>query len=263
MSPDLSPSSLLGLLARHRTVSITALIIAIAIPYVRHDYTTYLSYGPGGLPYNVTGWLTSTVFLRALAQEAFSTAVYDDPTLPFAQAPGYLPSGFPPRRAGTRPKIGPHPVPQRQIEQLPDEGVRMALIQRFEALAKRAQEKGVVEVRQSVHERQHQGIFVADGKARHAVAEETRGEISHVHAGLDGSVHVVMSPQDCKTVIEAGWGQRHGLDGAKSLKRIMGFSLPVNYMLIYAPRTEAEVDVVLRCVEAGVRFMTGYRGTLD
>lgn len=41
------------------------------------------------------------------------------------------------------------------------------------------------------------------------------------------------------------------------MKRIAGFELPVNYVLVYAPRDQGEIDVVIGIVEAGVRFMTG------
>jgi hypothetical protein len=66
-----------------------------------------------------------------------------------------------------------------------------------------------------------------------------------------------LHPKDCKKVIDSEWGQRHGLSGVEIMKRIVGFSLPVNYVLVYAPRNEAEVDVALEIVKASIRFMTG------
>jgi hypothetical protein len=34
-------------------------------------------------------------------------------------------------------------------------------------------------------------------------------------------------------------------------------NIPVEYLLIYAPRTEAEIETVMQIVSAGVKFMTG------
>jgi hypothetical protein len=33
--------------------------------------------------------------------------------------------------------------------------------------------------------------------------------------------------------------------------------LPAEYLLIYAPRTEAEIETVMQIIAAGVKFMTG------
>ncbi|KAF2462962.1 uncharacterized protein BDR25DRAFT_308043 [Lindgomyces ingoldianus] len=247
---------------KHRAASLSAIGAVAALSYTLYDYLTYLSYGPGGLPYNATGWLVSTVLLRAISREGLSTRMYDNPKLPFADQPGYLPASLP-QRASKRPRIGPHPVPQRQLGQLPSEEIRQKLLERFSQLGYKLEARGLVEVRQSVMELQHKGIFVPRSRKWHTVAQETRGEITHVHAGLDGSIHVTLSPDDCKKVIEAGWGQRHGLDGVRVLKKLVGFIMPVNYMLIYAPRDEAEIEVAMTIVKAGIGFMTGTREALE
>ncbi|KAF2259037.1 hypothetical protein CC78DRAFT_418474, partial [Lojkania enalia] len=240
--------------------SLAALGVAVAIPFAVNDYRTYLSYGPGGLPYNVVGWLVTSTLLRMLGREQFSTKVYEDRSLPLADQPSFLPANFPPQRGSPRPQVGPHPVPQRQLEQLPGPETREKLIRRFRQLGEKAEAKGLVEIRQSQLERQHKAIYVSTARGWHAVAQETRGEISHIHAGLDGSLHVVLHPADCRAIVEAGWGQRHGLAGARAMKRIVGFSLPVNYVLIYAPRDEAEIEIALAIVKASIGFMTGDRG---
>jgi hypothetical protein len=63
-------------------------------------------------------------------------------------------------------------------------------------------------------------------------------------------------------VLDAGWGQRHAFSGVNT-KRILGFALPVNYVLIYAPRDDAEVDVAIAIVKAAIAFMTGAREDLE
>ena len=258
MASGLSLDRVSGLFSTHRTAAISTLGIAVAIPFAINDYRTYLSYGPGGLPYNITGWLITSI-LRVFSREQLSTSIYDDKKLSFTDEPGLLPTNFLSQRSSCRPRIGPHPVPQRQLEQLPSEEIRQKLIASFEQLGHQAQVKGLIEVRQSLFERQHSALFVSKTREWHSLAQQTRGEISHIHAGLDGSIHVVLHPTDCRRVIESGWGQRHGLDGVTVLKKIAGFSLPVNYVLIYAPRDEAEIEVAMMIVKASVGFMTGAR----
>jgi hypothetical protein len=58
-------------------------------------------------------------------------------------------------------------------------------------------------------------------------------------------------------VIQSGWGQRHPLDGSKGLKRLTGMWLPKQYIFIYAPRNDQEIEIVMRIVKASVGYMTG------
>ena len=245
-----------GLFARHRGATLAALGLAAIAPFAIRNYLTYLSYGPGGLPHNVFGWLIANV-MRLLSREQLSTRPYSSKSLYLSGSSGSLPPGFPPRRTSSRPQFGPHPVPQRQVSQLPDTETRQKLIARFQALGKTAQERGLIEVKQSLYERRHSALFVSGKREWHPVAQQTRGEITHVHAGLDGSIHVTLHPEDCKKVIDAQWDQRHGLAGVEMMKSIAGFSLPVNYILVYAPRDDAELDIVLKIVKASITFMTG------
>lgn len=256
MASQLKTQAIVPFLKAHRISLLSAAGLAITGQLILRDYNIYLSYGPGGLPYNIKGWLISAL-LRLLCREPFSTKLYTSPSLPFSSALGFLPDSLP-KREGKRPKIGPHPIPQRQLDQLAPNHIKADLIARFETLALQAQENGLTEWRQSVHERQHRGVFVSpDRKPWNEVAQETRGEIAHVHAGLDCTLHVVMAPADCKKVIDAGWGQRHGLDGVKVIKGAFGFTIPVNYVLIYAPRSGEEIEQALGFVKAAIAFMTG------
>ena len=250
------------LIARHRGATLAALGLAIVAPFAIRDYQTFLSYGPGGLPHNVVGWLIANV-MRVLAREQLSTRPYSDKSLYLSDGSGSLPPGFPPRRKSSRPQFGSHPVPQRQVSQLPDTETREMLIALFQALGEIAQDQGLVEIKQSLYERRHSALFVSKKCDWHPIVRQTRGEITHVHAGLDGSIHVTLHPKDCEKVIEAEWGQRHGLSGVEMMQRIAGFSLPVNYVLVYAPRDEAELEIVLTIVRASIAFMTGSEGLLE
>lgn len=42
------------------------------------------------------------------------------------------------------------------------------------------------------------------------IRKTCNGEIFHVHAS-DGSMHMTLHPADLKTVLEAGWAERHPL----------------------------------------------------
>ena len=49
-------------------------------------------------------------------------------------------------------------------------------------------------------------------------------------------------------MVERGWGERHGLAGS----RIMG--VPIQYVMVYAPRNEKEVEVVVGIAKAAARY---------
>ena len=85
----------------------------------------------------------------------------------------------------------------------------------------------------------------------HSIAKATKREIAHVHTGVgsgDYSMHMCLSPTDCKEVITKNWGERMTLAGSL---------VPNEYLIIYTPRTKEEVEVVKSIVEAAILFMTG------
>lgn len=78
------------------------------------DYQVYLSYGPGGMPYNVAGWFLTSTVVRAISINVFD--VRDFENNPDERT--WLGRNWPEKpRSGVRPKIGPHPIPQRQLDQ--------------------------------------------------------------------------------------------------------------------------------------------------
>jgi len=78
------------------------------------DYLVYLSYGPGGMPYNVGGWLFTSTVARALSINMFDVRDFEKS----ADERTWLGRDWPERqRSGVRPKLGPHPIPQRQLDQ--------------------------------------------------------------------------------------------------------------------------------------------------
>lgn len=80
-----------------------------------------------------------------------------------------------------------------------------------------------------------------------AIASKTAGEICHIHDS-DGSMHVTLSNADGREVLMKGWGERH---------RLSGMYLHLGYTMIYAPRSEEEVQIMGKLFKAGIAFMTG------
>lgn len=105
------------------TIGGTVILVGLASllgPVLWRDYTLFLSYGPGGLPQNALGWIVSGGLLRLMSVEMLSTAQYEKSS----DKRSWI---SPPPRAGLRPQVGSHPVPQRQLAQLPDEEVMAVL----------------------------------------------------------------------------------------------------------------------------------------
>ena len=72
-------------------------------------------------------------------------------------------------------------------------------------------------------------------------------EFAHLHP--DGSLHASLDPKLAKEAVRTGWAishpwafQREGWEG---------------FVMIYTPKTEAELDVVVRLVEQSYAFVTG------
>lgn len=90
-------------------------------------------------------------------------------------------------------------------------------------------------------------IYVkSDVKNINPVAHKIFYEIAHVHPS-DNSLHVYVSPQDAKLVMKRGWAQRFPVT----------WLAPPSWIMVYAPRTEDEVEVVKEIVRAAVCFATG------
>ncbi|PLB47948.1 hypothetical protein P170DRAFT_476601 [Aspergillus steynii IBT 23096] len=248
-SPNLTTTSAPKILLS----ALSATLIVLAY----RDYRTYMSYGPGGSPHNVIGWFGVRVAMRPFKREMFSTDIYTQ-KIKEGESTSYLPIeeelGH---REGGRPTVGPHIVPQRQLDEFGSKEMQKKLVEEFESFATR--NPHAVKLAPSVLELHADAIFVADGLASTFPAQKTRREIAHIHRLKDGSVHVTLAPADCKKVFDAGWGQRHSLSGATVPKAITGrvLELPSEYVLIYAPRTEVEVAFVMEVVKASVKYMTG------
>jgi Family of unknown function (DUF5519) len=209
---------------------------------VAADYRGWRALGPGGLPYNVLGWAIASA-LRPLKREPLSTRLYDHCAVPPAW--DRMRQGALPRRQGTRPHVAHYPIPHRQVAQLASDDVIEQTSAWIRSLP--VEEPGALPLGRSVFERRGEALFCARPAQAAPWLQASRGEIAHVHPH-DGSLHVVLHPQDAVAVIEAGWGERHPLCGVPLL------GIPLTYLLVYAPRNAEELAVVSEIVRRASAF---------
>ncbi|EIW84084.1 hypothetical protein CONPUDRAFT_21818, partial [Coniophora puteana RWD-64-598 SS2] len=220
-----------------------AALTSVLGPWLLDNYRSYMDMGPGGLPYNAYGWLIA-VYRKSFSRETRSTAAYDAD--PYKEA--FLTEAdraFIPERRGDRPATTWHVFPSRQLDRFSPPEVQPLLVEAFDKIA--ADNAHLISVVPSRFERLHPAIVI--GLSRTFVqkaSHKARGEICHIHRGKDFSLHICMASQDCKLVIERGWGERHPLAGSHFL--------PKEYMMLYAPRSEEEVEVIKRCIKAAIGF---------
>lgn len=103
------------------------------------------------------------------------------------------------------------------------------------------------------------GIFCAPGFCFRATC---KGEVCHAHPS-DGSLHLTLHPADVRVVLEKGWGQRHPMAREEegcwwwALVKRWYSAVPAGFVMVYAPRDEEEVAVVLEIVRAAVGWISG------
>lgn len=68
------------------------------------------------------------------------------------------------------------------------------------------------------------------------------GEFAHLHPDPDHSLHVALPPALAQQAVEAGWAEQHPI-ARRGL-------IPPGSVMLYAPRDDAEVDVVAALVRA-------------
>lgn len=169
-------------------------LLLLPLAYLTYkDYSSFLSLGPGGTPYNFYGYLTITS-LRIL-------------TLRNPRAPGLVPAGL--QNGGYLPSAGlskrksPRPevigiAPHRQTNQLPRKEIFDLLSHSMVKLANEHPER--LRIARSCFEKHCPGLF-----STKQVNMTCNGEIAHAHPS-DGSLHMTLHPQDARVIIEAGWG---------------------------------------------------------
>jgi hypothetical protein len=88
-------------------------------------------------------------------------------------------------------------------------------------------------------------LFLPECEPGNARCGFIRGrEFAHVHPPSDGSFHMALAPDDVAPVLKTGWGELHPW-------ACTGRILPTITM-IYAPRNEDEIDIVMMIAAASL-----------
>ena len=221
-------------------IACSSAIVAITW-WITRDFARWKSLGPGGLPHSLAGWLAMS-FLRLLkrdgrdAKRLVSTVASDERS--------YL--GTMVRRQGSRPLVAPYPIPHRQLSDTVSSENLDRLVNLFDQEVEK--NKDTVHYAQSFFEKHHDAITLKHPECGHVHALVSHGEIAHIHPS-DGSMHMILSACDAKTVLDSHWGELHSLAGLFN-------RLPTSYTFVYAPRNEADLEAIQRILSASVTFMT-------
>jgi hypothetical protein len=132
-------------------------------------------------------------------------------------------------------------LPHSQVDQQPDALIRAHL-------ARRISEFPGAEKRAS-------GISVPGARALCLPSEVAAGppeaflidrEFAHLHPLPDSSLHLSLPEPMVEEAVEAGWAEFHPLAGRDGV--------PHTIVMVYAPRDEAELEVVLGLVRRSFQF---------
>ncbi|KAK8061340.1 hypothetical protein PG994_007706 [Apiospora phragmitis] len=237
--------------------------VAPLFSYGVYSYRCWLELGPGGVPYNVKGWLMNLLARPLSRFDVRAVAPYNmEDQKPLYGDLGHVSffgngddaPGLPPLRSGARPDVPSYVIPQRQMT----EQALSAMLARQEAFiaAVAAANASLLRLEPSSLEgRTHNALWLAtdndldsSGGGLPPMLRRTQGEFLHPHR--EGSSHGIFSLTDAARLIELGWAERHPLTGSKA--RI---GLPWSYVFIYAPRNDEELAIWKSIVMAAVRFV--------
>jgi hypothetical protein len=152
-----------------------------------------------------------------------------------------MPTSQLPLRSGSRPRTTPS-NPHTQLDQQPsDSRLVEELARRVFALP------GVVEAPSRISVPGARALMLAPGEpVGPPEAFMVPGEFAHVHPAPDHSLHAMLPLDLAAAAIEAGWAEPHPVAR-------MGL-IPHTAVMLYAPRDEAELDVVEALVRASHAF---------
>ncbi|KAF2761505.1 hypothetical protein EJ05DRAFT_482382 [Pseudovirgaria hyperparasitica] len=217
-----------------------SLLLLTLIPpmyIIVNDYTAFTSLGPGGTPSTPYGYLK----IRFLSLFALR-----DPYAPAFVHPHFTPGVLSalPKRGAPRPRVAGI-APHRQTTQRITPGMYALFSDVLKSLAKDPANHLVQGT--SCFEKHGTGLF-----SLAPIVRTCRGEVCHLHPS-DGSMHLSLHPADAKIVLEAGWGERHPLAQGGWMRRFV----PREFMMVYAPREEEDVRVLVEIVSAAAWWVSG------
>jgi hypothetical protein len=235
----------------HRTAATSAaLAFSLSLSWLLSDFHAWKAFGTGGTPPTWAGYWRMTN-LRIGRLLLFGGDDLRDASRLSGKGPRYLDPSSLSMRQGATPRIVSRTMPQRQVPYKPIE-IQQGVSERLESLITTVAAKypDRLELRPSKTEG---GTALAIYAKENlptikdvAKTDQILGtEIAHVHPA-EGSLHVWLTEADAKTVVEKKWGMRFPLNFVDK-----------GFIMIYSPRTIAEVEVAEMIVKAGVANVTG------
>ncbi|QIX28337.1 phospholipase [Nocardioides sp. JQ2195] len=152
-----------------------------------------------------------------------------------------MPDGLP-VRPGARPLVS-WAYPQQQFSDQSSHELQTALFERIE----RSEGVSVGESQVAVPGSRAFFLAGAAGPAEAFVVEDDK-EFAHLHPLYDTSLHLTLPTDLAADAIAKGWAQPHMHAGTRKSP---------GFVLVYAPRTEAEVETVAGIVEASRLYALG------
>lgn len=209
------------------------------------EYQRWVALGVGGLPHTLDGFRT----LQSLNKKLRNPLDISQLTTKMGATGDIKTLRNLPKRAGTRPTIAPFAIPHRQTDQHNTAAIRDEQKAIFDQVVD--QNKAVVHFQKSYFEKHNDAVFLNDStQGNQTVVTTTHAEVGHMHP-TDGSMHFSLSPSDTKEVLEKGWGELHGLAGQIYKPNSQ---LPATYMMVYSPRSQAELTVIKQILQAAILY---------
>lgn len=187
----------------------------------------------------LSGWLAER--LHWLARKSMLPAG----PRPAASWPS-LTEGVLPQRRGPRPRVS-WSIPQQQLSDQAPAELQERLAAAVGAL------DGVSVGPSHISVPGARGFTTTDGGTADDFLVPSVREFAHLHPSYDGSLHLALPPDLATDVVVHGWGQMHPLASTR---------LTAGFVLVYGPRDEAELEVVLAIVAAS-HHRASARATVD
>lgn len=218
--------------------------LLLAFSLVRKDYGAAVARGSGGILFNLFRYIEIN-FFRIFRVSNPRVAEEVAPKLWMQR--GYLETL--PVRAGVRPEVKGI-APQRQITQTGPKQTYDDLSNVIVEFARLNYSRCYLG--RSTFKNNNTAIFGRTTSCSHA---NYHGEICHAHPN-DGSMHLHLHPADVKTVLEAGWGERHPLARTNWWWNLI-CPIPAGFTLVYSPRNSKELVVMENLVGAAAWWVNG------
>ncbi len=148
-----------------------------------------------------------------------------------------------PERHGPRPKTN-YGLPHQQLDQNPS-------AEAHARLKERAFDFPLVERRPSAISVPGAEALWLSERPEHGCADAFMigNEFAHVHPPYDGSLHMMLPLEQVAELLARGWGEHHPL--------VPAGRLPGTAVMVFAPRDDREIEIVLALTGASHAFAAG------